>query len=63
MQIGSGFNASAAMDQVAKSTEIMNNLNRTIVDAVQDTSQKFLRVSAEARVAAKQNETRFEALA
>lgn len=63
MQIGSGFNASAAMDQIAKSTEIMNNLNRNIVDAVQDTSQKFLRVSAEARVQASQNETRFEALA
>jgi hypothetical protein len=51
MQIGTATSGNAAMDQVARSIQAMNQLNQTIVDETQELGNKMLRVSTEAKVA------------
>ncbi len=63
MEIQSGFNPTQAMQQVARSTEMMNQLNRTIVDTAYDTANKMLRVNVEQKVATQQQQQKLDVLA
>ena len=53
MQVGSNGHSLAA-DQISRSVQQMNDLNKKIVDTHQETSSKLIGINAEAKVS--QNE-------
>ena len=61
MQVGSTGH-SAAADQIARSAQMMNDLNQKIVDKHQETSAKLVGMNAEAKVAANEANVKGQAL-
>ncbi len=61
MQVGSAFNAGQAMEQVSRSIQAVNDLNKEIVDKNQDLSGKMLKVAVEEKVQPSENQIDFMA--
>ncbi|MBX7059388.1 MAG: hypothetical protein K1X75_15090 [Leptospirales bacterium] len=63
MEIQSTFNAARAIEQSTRSAEMMNQLNRNIVDSVHETANKLLRVNVEQKLSADQEQQTLDLLA